>query len=193
MLSDVGACPSTLNALRAASLPCRTSRVPFGYLRANHGWLKNVAFIIPVSSATTASTSGFIPARRTGRLPIERTSTTTVAPSPAVSVATVRASRRSRGRCSSRSPTVKSPSEAAASAAFCGETLSGRASADGRAHRSGAASSWSCSSSSGVANAVGTRSMMIGAPDPDDPGHAPDPNGPARAIDPDGPARAPDP
>ena len=112
--------------------------MPFGYLRASHGWLKNVAFIMPVSSATTASTSGFIPARRTGRLAIERTSTTTVAPSPCVSVATVRASRRSRGRCSSRSPTVSSPSTAAASAAFAGVTFSGRASAEGRGQRSGA-------------------------------------------------------
>ena len=123
---------------------------------ASHGWLKNVAFIIPVSSATIASTSGFIPRRRTGRLAIERTSTTTVAPSPAVSVATVRASRRSRGRCSSRSPTVSRPSAAAASAAFGGVTFSGLRSADGRGQRSGAARSSSWSSSSAVAKAVGT-------------------------------------
>jgi hypothetical protein len=32
-------------------------------LRSSHGWLKNVAFIAPVASATTASTSGFIPRR----------------------------------------------------------------------------------------------------------------------------------
>ena len=53
--------------------------MPGRYLRSSHGWLKNVAFIVPVASATTASTSGFIPRRRTGRLVIERTSTTTVA------------------------------------------------------------------------------------------------------------------
>ena len=98
--------------------------MPTGYLRCSHGWLKNVAFMTPVSSATVASTSGFMPRRRTGRLVIERTSTTTVALSPALSVATVRASRRSRGRCSSRSPTVRRPSCSAASAAFCGETFS---------------------------------------------------------------------
>ena len=56
--------------------------MPGRYLRSSHGWLKNVAFIVPVSSATVASTSGRIPRRRTGRLVIERTSTTTVAVSP---------------------------------------------------------------------------------------------------------------
>ena len=56
--------------------------MPGRYLRSSHGWLKNVAFIVPVSSATTASTSGRMPRRRTGRLAIERTSTTTVAVSP---------------------------------------------------------------------------------------------------------------
>ena len=64
--SSVGAWLVTRNALRAAYLPCRTSRVPGGYLRCSQGWLKNVAFITPVSSATVASTSGFIPRRRTG-------------------------------------------------------------------------------------------------------------------------------
>ena len=153
----VGACPSTLKSPRGPSLPCSTRRVPFGYLLASHGWLKNVALTIPVASATCASTSGFIPRRRTGRLAIERTSTTIVAPSPGVSVATVRASRRSRGRCSSRSPTVSSPSDAAASAAFAGLTLSGACSADGRGQRTGAPSSSSRSSCMAVAKAVGTR------------------------------------
>ena len=139
--------------------------MPFGYLLASHGWLKNVAFIIAVASLTWASTSGFMPRRRTGLLAIERTSTTTVAPSPGVSVATVRASRRSRGRCSSRSPTVSMPSAIAASAAFAGLISSSRCSADGRGQRSGAPSSSAWSSSSAVANAVGIRTIMIGAAD----------------------------
>ncbi len=137
----MGAWLVTRKALRAAYLPCSTSRVPAGYLRCSHGWLKNVAFMTPVSSATVASTSGFIPRRRTGRLVIERTSTTTVAMSSVCSVPIVLAARRSRGRCSSRSPTVSSPSWAAASAAFCGVTFSAISSADGRGQRSGAASS----------------------------------------------------
>ena len=106
--------------------------MPGRYLRSSHGWLKNVAFIVPVSSATTASTSGRMPRRRTGRLVIERTSTTTVAVSPGASSTIVRASWRSRGRCSSRSPTVWSPSRSAAAAAFGGLTVSGAASRDGR-------------------------------------------------------------
>ena len=139
--SSVGAWLETRKRLRAAYLPCSTSRVPGGYLRCSHGWLKNVAFMTPVSSATVASTSGFIPRRRTGRLVIERTSTTTVATSSGDSVATVRASRRSRGRCSSRSPTVSRPSRSAASAAASALTFSGRASRDGRGQRSGASRS----------------------------------------------------
>ncbi len=78
----VRAWPWTRNRLRASNLPCSTSRVPAGYLEASHGWLKNVAFIAPVPSATVASTSGRMPRRRTGREAIERTSTTTVAVSP---------------------------------------------------------------------------------------------------------------
>ena len=72
----------------------------------------------PVASATVATTSGFIPRRRTGRDRIERTSTSTVAVSSSASVATVRASPVSRGRWKRRSPTVCSPSDSAASAAF---------------------------------------------------------------------------
>ena len=131
--SPVGAWNCTRKRLRASYLPCSSSRVPGRYLRSSHGWLKNVAFIVPVSSATTASTSGRIPRRRTGRLAIERTSTTTVAVSPGLSSISVRASWRSRGRCSSRSPTVSRPSRSAAAAALAGVTGSGVASRDGRA------------------------------------------------------------
>ena len=106
--------------------------MPAGYLPASHGWLKNVAFIAPVPSTTVASTSGRIPRRRTGREAMERTSTTTVAVSPATSCATERASRRSRGRCSSRSPTVTRPSPAAAFSALAWSKRSRTASADGR-------------------------------------------------------------
>ena len=67
--------------MRPWYLPWSISRVPGWYLRSSHGWLKNVAFMIPVASTTVASTSGFIPRRRTGRERIERTSTTTVATS----------------------------------------------------------------------------------------------------------------
>jgi hypothetical protein len=101
-------------------------------LRSSHGWLKNVASIVPVASATTAVTSGFMPRRRTGRLRIERTSTTTVAVSSGESAAIVRASWRSRGRCSSRSPTVCRPNRSAAAAALAGVTSSGVRSREGR-------------------------------------------------------------
>ena len=83
----------------------------------------------PVSSATTASTSGRIPRRRTGRDVMERTWTSTVATSPGASSATVRASARSRGRCSSRSRTVSSPSRSAPLAAGAGVTSSAASSA----------------------------------------------------------------
>ena len=63
----------------------------------------------PVASLTTASTSGFIPRRRTGRELIERTSTMTVAVSSGASSAIVRASPESRGRWSSSAPTVVRP------------------------------------------------------------------------------------
>ena len=63
---------------------------------------------------------------------IERTSVTTVAVSSIASSAIVRAAWRSRGRCSSRSPTVMSPSRSAPLAAGAGETTSGSASCDGR-------------------------------------------------------------
>jgi hypothetical protein len=103
--------------------------------------LKNATFIGPVASATVASTSGRIPRRRTERERIDLTSTTTVADSPGTSVATVRASRRSCGRCSSRSPTVSSPSAPIPFAAGCEGARSGAASCDARGQRTGAVSS----------------------------------------------------
>ena len=106
--------------------------MPGRYLRSSQGWLKNVAFIAPVASATTASTSGFIPRLRTERLVIERTSATTVAVSSIASWPIVRASWRSRGRWSSRSPTVSSPSRSAPLAAGAGSTGSGTSSREGR-------------------------------------------------------------
>ena len=106
--------------------------MPGRYLRSSQGWLKNVALVTPVASATVASTSGFMPRRRTGREVIERTSTSTVAVSPGTSVATVRASPVSRGRCSSRSPTVPRPSASAASAARAGLSASGSSRREGR-------------------------------------------------------------
>ena len=130
--SPVGAWNETRKRLRPWYLPCSSSRVPGRYLRSSHGWLKNVAFIVPVASATTASTSGFMPRRRTERLVIERTSAITVAVSSSASSPIVRAAWRSRGRCSSRSPTVWSPSRSAPLAAGAGETSSGTASRDGR-------------------------------------------------------------
>jgi hypothetical protein len=133
--SPVGAWYWTRKRLRAWYLPCSISRVPGRYLRSSQGWLKNVAFSTPVPSATVASTSGFIPRLRTGRDVIERTSTTIVATSSGPSSAIVRASERSRGRCSSRSPTVTSPSRSAPLAAGAGFTSSGAASRDGRGIR----------------------------------------------------------
>ena len=59
--SPVCAWNETRKRLRPWYLPCSSSRVPGRYLRSSHGWLKNVAFMVPVASATTASTSGFIP------------------------------------------------------------------------------------------------------------------------------------
>ena len=118
--------------MRPWYLPWSSSRVPGRYLRSSHGWLKNVAFIAPVASATTASTSGFIPRLRTERLVIDRTSATTVAVSSIASWPIVRASWRSRGRCSSRSPTVSSPSRSAPLAAGAGSTGSGVARREGR-------------------------------------------------------------
>ncbi len=118
--------------MRAWYFPDSSSRVPATYLRCSHGWLKNVASIVPVASATTAVTSGFIPRLRTGRLVIERTSTTTVATSSTPSSAIVRELWRSRGRWSSRSPIVSSPSRSAAVAALAGVTASGAANFEGR-------------------------------------------------------------
>ena len=96
--SPVSAWNCTRKRLRAWYLPLSSSRVPGTYLRCSHGWLKNVASIEPVASATTAVTSGFIPRLRTGRLVIERTSTITVATSSIASSPIVRALWRSRGR-----------------------------------------------------------------------------------------------
>ena len=65
--SPVSAWNCTRKRLRAWYLPLSSSRVPGTYLRCSHGWLKKVASIVPVASATTAVTSGFMPRRRTGR------------------------------------------------------------------------------------------------------------------------------
>ena len=105
------------------------------------GLIKKVTRMEPVSSNTVASTSGRMPRRRTGREAIARTSTATVACSPGTSPATVRASRRSRGRCSSRSPTVSNPSACAPSRSFAPGRASGMSSTDGRGQRSGASRS----------------------------------------------------
>ena len=65
------ACVLTRKRLRPWYLPVQHQpRARAGTGAASHGWLKNVAFITPVASATVASTSGFIPRRRTGRLRI---------------------------------------------------------------------------------------------------------------------------
>jgi hypothetical protein len=123
----------------------------------SHGWLKKVAFMTPVASATTASTRGFMPRRRTGREVIERTSTITVAVSSRSSSAIVRASPESRGRWASSAPTVVSPSVSAASAAGRGFHVTGWSSRDGRGQCTGASLSAAGSSSSVEANAVGIR------------------------------------
>src|SRR4051794_35719772 len=117
----------------------------------------------PLASATVASTNGFIPRRRTGREVIERTSTSTVAVSSGCRSAIVIASPEPRGRWPSRSPTVTSPIDSAASAAVAGSTPSGASRADGRGQRRGASSSSDGSRSRAVANAVGTTRMMNGA------------------------------
>src|SRR5215213_1731927 len=133
--SPVSAWNCTRKRLRAWYLPLSNRRVPAAYLRWSHGWLKKVASIVPVASATTAVTSGFMPRLRTGRLVMDRTSAITVATSSTASSAIVRALWRSRGRCSSRSPTVSRPSRSAAAAALAGVTSSGVASRDGRGQR----------------------------------------------------------
>ena len=107
-----------------------------------------------------------MPRRRTGRDVIERTSTATVATSSIPSSAIVRASERSRGRCSSRSPTVSSPSRSAPLAAGAGLSSSGVARRLGRGSR-GPTTARSSSSPSGADEAkasggVGTRPMMAG-------------------------------
>ena len=112
-------------------LPASISRVPAGYCADSHGWLKNVAFMMPVPSLTVASTSGFIPRRRTGREVMDLTSTSTVAVSSSASSAIVRASPVARGRWSRRSPTVSRPSDSAAAAAVGGLMSSGLRRRDG--------------------------------------------------------------
>ena len=136
-------------------LPASMSRVPALYWSLSHGWLKKVAFMTPVASLTTASTSGFMPRRRTGRELIERTSTITVAVSSGVSSPIVRASPESRGMWSSRLPTVVRPSASAASAAGRGFQVTGSSRREGRGQRTGAARRAAASSSSALAKAVG--------------------------------------
>ena len=71
--SACGRGPGPRSGYAPASLPWSISRVPGGYRLTSHGWLKNVAFIGPLASATVASTSGRMPRRRTGRELIART------------------------------------------------------------------------------------------------------------------------
>src|SRR2546429_1341167 len=113
--------------------------------------------MVPVASWTLASTSGRIPRRRTGRARIERTWTATVACSPIASVAMVRASRLSLGRCSSSAPTVSRPSEAKPSAIFPVGSSSGSSSREGRGQKSGAAIIARRESARVEANAKGPR------------------------------------
>src|SRR5438309_7965680 len=96
--------------------------------------------MLPVPSRTVACTSGRMPLRRTGRLAIDRTSTATVACSPARSAATVRACRESAGRCSSSSPTVCTPRARIACATRPRGSTRGWSRRLGRTQRSGAAS-----------------------------------------------------
>ena len=126
-----------------------------------------MAFIAPLSSATVASTSGRIPRRRTDREVMLLTWTTTVALSPGTSSATARASRRSRGRCSSRSSTVASPSVSAARCILAPSNDSSALNLDGRGYRTEAASSSDGSSGSEVPNAVAAIAdqMMTARPD----------------------------
>ena len=56
----------TRKRLRALVLAGEHEPRPGLVLALSHGWLKKVAFMTPVASATTASTSGFMPRRRTG-------------------------------------------------------------------------------------------------------------------------------
>jgi hypothetical protein len=136
-------------------LPASINRVPALYWSLSHGWLKNVAFMTPVASLTTASTRGFIPRRRTGRELIERTSTMTVAVSSGTSSAIVRASPESRGRWSRSAPTVVRPRASAASAAGRGFQVTASSRRDGRGQCTGAVLRAAASSSSALAKAVG--------------------------------------
>ena len=95
--------------------------------------------MLPVASWTVACTSGRMPRRRTARAEIARTCTATVACSPGASAATVRASRLSRGRCSSSSPTVVRPSVRIPSASLPAGSFSGSSRRSGRGQRTAAA------------------------------------------------------
>jgi hypothetical protein len=118
--------------------------------------LNQTAIIGPDSSATLASTS-FTRRLRVGLILIERTTAATVARSPIPSDAIGRTSRRSacaRGKYSSRSPALFSPSAAAAASALRGnETGSARRDGFG-SERSGKASASSISSGSADPNRV---------------------------------------
>src|SRR4029077_12243363 len=113
--------------------------------------------MLPVSSNTVASTSGFIPRRLTGRAPIARTCTATVAASSTLRPLTVRASLLALGRCSSSAPTLVSPSVFKPSATLPEGATSGAFSRDGRGQRTGASRSCALVRSSAEANARGPR------------------------------------
>ena len=98
-----------------------------------------------------------MPRLRTGRALIRRTSTATVACSPARSAATVRASRLSLGRCSSSSPTVLSPSARIPLASFFAGNSREACSNDGRGQRSGA-----CNNSSRLSACVEAKAHASG-------------------------------
>ncbi len=126
-----------------ARRPCRAApgACPAGSAATSHGWLKNVARIVPVASATVASTSGRIPRRRTGRAAIARTSTSDrrrLAGAQRGDRARLAAVPRQvleqvadRGRPSARMPSATLPRG----------SVSGASSRCGRGQRTGAASS----------------------------------------------------
>src|SRR3954469_22799070 len=156
---------ATVNWLRRRTSPCSSTRVPSGSLVASHGWLNHTATIGPDSSATLASTI-FTRRLRVGRILIERMTAATVAFSPTPSDAIGRTSRRSacaRGKYSSRSPAVSSPSAAAASCARFGNETGWRRREGLGADRSGAASSSSERSSMEAKRRM--RLMIAGAAD----------------------------
>ena len=106
--------------------------MPAGYRCASHGWLKNVTFIGPLSSATVASTSGRMPRRRTGREAMLRTATTTVAVSPGTSCGDRARLAPVTGQVLEQVPDGVQPERAAACSALAPSTSSGaRAAARG--------------------------------------------------------------